>query len=87
MLVVKSHDAIASWVKLAPAMRKGAEGHLKSVSRDDKIFFPVIATFSESQAGRKITFEAKDLSGKYKLRAKISNGKETVVAEETFMLM
>ena len=135
VLVVKSHDAIASWVKLAPALRKGEAGHLKSVSRDEKIFFPVIATFSESQAGKKITlsaelelvtpdgkvnplkpegasgccqassvdaaapqtvvlqpvqeitFEAKDLSGKYRLRAKISNGKETVVAEETFTLM
>lgn len=135
VLVVKSHDAIASWVKLAPALRKGEAGHLKSVSRGEKIFFPVIATFSESQAGKKLTlsaelelitpdgkvnplkpegapgccqassvdaaapqtvvlqpvqettFEAKDLSGKYKLRAKISNGKETVVAEETFTLM
>lgn len=135
VLVVKSPDAIASWVKLAPAMRKGEAGHLKSVSRDEKIFFPVVATFSESQAGKKITlsaelelitpdgkvnqlkpegapgccqassvdpaapqtvvlqpvpditFDAKDLSGKYRLRAKISNGKETVVAEETFTLM
>jgi hypothetical protein len=135
VLIVKSHDEIASWVKLEPANRRAGVGHLKSVTRGEKIYFPLIATFSESQAGKKIMllgelelvtpdgnvkqlkldgaetcctanqvdpnapttivlnpvldieFDANDLSGKYKLRAKISNGKETVVAEETFDLM
>lgn len=135
VLIVKSKDEIESWVKLEPAKRRSAAGQLSTVSRGEKIYFPLIAVFSESQAGKKITllgelelvtpdgkvkslkldgtesccsanqvdpqapstvvlnpvldieFDANDLSGKYRLRAKISNGKQTVVSEQTFTLM
>ena len=129
VLIVKSHSDIENWVKLEPAKRRGDVGRVRTITKGEKFYLPVIATFSQSQVGQGITlvadleivapggkvqkvfsccfanqvdpkapttivlnpvldvtFDATDPSGEYRVRARINNGKTTVVAEEIFRL-
>jgi hypothetical protein len=58
ILIVRSHDDIASWVVMNPAKRQGDVGRLRAVTRGMKIHLPVIATFADSQVGQKIALRA-----------------------------
>ena len=54
VLIVKSHDDIASWVLLPSAKRLADTGHARKVTRGVKFYLPVVATFSDSQVGQNI---------------------------------
>jgi hypothetical protein len=129
VLIVKSHSDIENWVKFEPAKRRGDVGRARTVTKGVKFYLPIVATFSQSQVGRRIalaadleiiapggkvqklpsccfadrvdprvpttivlnpvldiTFEPTDPSGEYRVRARINNGVETVVADEIFRL-
>ncbi len=54
ILIVKSHAEIASWVVSDPTKRQGDVGRMRTVRRGMKIYLPLIATFSQSQVGKRI---------------------------------
>lgn len=58
ILIVKSPADIEKWVKLDPAEREKDTGRVRSVLRGVKMYVPVVATFSESQIGKRIALSA-----------------------------
>jgi hypothetical protein len=129
LLFVKSHADIETWVKTEPAKRRGNVGRMRTVTRDSKLYMPVVATFSQSQVGQRVslmadleivsptgktqriancclantvdprapmtivlspvvdmTFDSSDPKGEYRVRATLSNGRESVTTEETIRL-
>ena len=58
VLIVKSHAEIESWVTTEPARRRGNVGRARSVTRGTKYYLPVVATFPQSQEGRRIALVA-----------------------------
>jgi hypothetical protein len=58
VLIVKSHSDIETWVKLEPAQRRKDVGRMRTVTREAKIYLPVVATFSRSQEGERVALVA-----------------------------
>ena len=58
VLIVGSHSEIEDWVKLDSDKRQGDVGRARNIKRGVKIYLPIIATFTESQAGKKVALVA-----------------------------
>lgn len=129
LLIVKSHSDIESWVILDPDKRNGDVGRLRKVKKGDKIYVPIVATFTKSQVGSRIalvadiefttpngqvhripncclanrvdprapttivlepvmdiTFDTRDPTGEYIVKAILNDGRTSVVSEEKFAL-